>query len=424
MKRNLLSCLVLLISQQLTAQDFFPSIQQLPTSGLEKIRQTQPYMLEQENDGAGNWNNYYLFTWIPASVTGYKKNLSIHNWQNESWHLSYEETDSFLGVNNNNQPLGAIQHLFYSYPNFNSEYRYRYAYNYNTDGSTSYFKMERETPVGSGQYQNFQETFIRYENGVRVSDSTISGSVQSISYYVYQNGHVVSSHTIDLSSNDTIARTFYGYQDTLPATIFSESKDPSTDIWETQYIDSVQYTNGKVTHHTLYGFSTINGGAPVFQPIEDEGYTYFPDGTLATIIEKMWMNNAWNNVSKYQFLYDGAGNPSLGLRFMANGATTYASEARYRFLFAPVSGVNNASLLSEHIDMFPNPANTDITINAPFQISNITLTDAQGKNIADVIIGCSADGYTIHTEHLENGVYFVQITSGDTRIFKKIMINH
>lgn len=423
MNKKLFTILLSCASCGVMAQNLFPSIQTLPSTGLEMLREQEPFLLEQENLG-GDWTNYYQFKWEPSSVPGIKQSFTVENWLNNSWLLTYHDKDSILGVNAANKPLGVIQHLYYNYPGFTSEYRYRYTYDYTVDNRISYFKMERELPVGSGSYQTFQDMFINYNGSIRESDSSISGSTTSITHYVYQNGRVIASHSLSSPDNDTIARTYYGYQDTLLAFVFSETKEPNTDMWETQTADSITYTGGKVTHHVYYGYSSINGGQPTFQPIEDERYTYDANGRLATIIEKQWMNNQWANVSKYTFEYDAAGKPSLGLRYMANSATTYATEPRYRFLFAPNTGISNIDLQSAMIDAFPNPANAQITIKAPFPISSIVLTDVQGKHIDEVTIDTFADGYTIHTANLKNGLYFVQITSGDARLFKKVMINH
>lgn len=78
------------------------------------------------------------------------------------------------------------------------------------------------------------------------------------------------------------------------------------------------------------------------------------------------------------------------------------------------------------VSVYPNPANQNITIsleNADEENYSVEMYNCIGSLVmkTNIIPGSSNN---ISTSDLPNGIYFLNVTSGDTRISKKIIIRH
>ncbi len=78
----------------------------------------------------------------------------------------------------------------------------------------------------------------------------------------------------------------------------------------------------------------------------------------------------------------------------------------------------------EKISVFPNPASDNINIQLNGQnVSNILLYNALGEIVVlENNINYNNDLILLHTNQLLNGLYFLEIRSGGTRVIKKIII--
>ncbi len=84
----------------------------------------------------------------------------------------------------------------------------------------------------------------------------------------------------------------------------------------------------------------------------------------------------------------------------------------------PNSGVNEWVLNSENVSLFPNPASENVTV---------TLKDVQGRNfsveLSDISgrivrqFSVSGDGFTVQRKNLEDGIYFMRLTSNKNESF-------
>ena len=86
------------------------------------------------------------------------------------------------------------------------------------------------------------------------------------------------------------------------------------------------------------------------------------------------------------------------------------------------TGVND--LKEQHsMNVYPNPANNVLNISFDDAIqTNVLLLDAQGKVVAET--GGNAKSYILPINHLQEGMYFVKITSVDLSETKKVFIVH
>lgn len=93
-------------------------------------------------------------------------------------------------------------------------------------------------------------------------------------------------------------------------------------------------------------------------------------------------------------------------------------------------GINELTDIASSIFLSPNPAGESVRINfsidKPRKIE-FQLSDFLGKSVCDPIIHQSQYGInsvSISTSHLTSGIYFLKITSGDSRLTKKVVVDH
>lgn len=81
--------------------------------------------------------------------------------------------------------------------------------------------------------------------------------------------------------------------------------------------------------------------------------------------------------------------------------------------------------LSSYVSVFPNPASGDVFVNinaANLENINVKITDVMGKVIAEASEN-SAANMKFDLSEQSNGMYFVEVKSGDAKTIKKVMLN-
>ena len=91
----------------------------------------------------------------------------------------------------------------------------------------------------------------------------------------------------------------------------------------------------------------------------------------------------------------------------------------------PISGRSvivglDASTLNEQINVYPNPVADVLTIEVPTALQNLQLFDIAGKELSIKAI-LNKGSYTISTETLSRGVYFLKINHGTQQVVKKVI---
>jgi para-nitrobenzyl esterase len=91
---------------------------------------------------------------------------------------------------------------------------------------------------------------------------------------------------------------------------------------------------------------------------------------------------------------------------------------------APAVGVDELNISAADIDLYPNPANTNFTINLVAFANNlvtIEMYDVLGKRVANYA-SIKTNLFNVDRNNLPAGVYFVKITSGQNAVTKKIIL--
>lgn len=90
----------------------------------------------------------------------------------------------------------------------------------------------------------------------------------------------------------------------------------------------------------------------------------------------------------------------------------------------PAVGVEELNVSAADVDLYPNPANTNFTIDLVAFANNlvtIELYDVLGKRVANYG-SIKTNQFNVNTNNLPAGVYFVRITSGQNAVTKKIIL--
>jgi hypothetical protein len=85
-------------------------------------------------------------------------------------------------------------------------------------------------------------------------------------------------------------------------------------------------------------------------------------------------------------------------------------------------------ITDETFEVYPNPANAQMTINIPDVLKQssrifLSLTDANGKEITQLLIN-NDETFSLNVEHIPAGVYTLQLSAGQVKLAKQVLIQH
>ena len=83
-----------------------------------------------------------------------------------------------------------------------------------------------------------------------------------------------------------------------------------------------------------------------------------------------------------------------------------------------VNQVSSEDLIE--VDIFPNPANSSITING-HELKKLVLLNQKGEAVLEQVNGFTNNQNLINISHLPDGIYFIQITSKKGTVTKKVI---
>ncbi|MCW3788834.1 T9SS type A sorting domain-containing protein [Plebeiibacterium sediminum] len=116
---------------------------------------------------------------------------------------------------------------------------------------------------------------------------------------------------------------------------------------------------------------------------------------------------------------EDAGNVTI--RAYHNGDDQYESaEAFQSFYVEDKSGIEDE--YAKQVKIYPNPGNHKVTIDMPdASVKQIDIYNITGDKVYSMEAYSSAN---VYVDHLSNGLYFIQITSGNITISKKLQVKH
>ena len=84
-----------------------------------------------------------------------------------------------------------------------------------------------------------------------------------------------------------------------------------------------------------------------------------------------------------------------------------------------VEGVNNIDYHNHKISLYPNPANSTLTISATFPIDYITMSNLLGQTITTPQPSQGMRGIQVDISDLPDGLYFIKVNGTEVRKFVK-----
>jgi hypothetical protein len=94
------------------------------------------------------------------------------------------------------------------------------------------------------------------------------------------------------------------------------------------------------------------------------------------------------------------------------------------------TGINEMNSISSDVILYPNPTSDEAIISFPSEKNEklkITILDVQGKKLSESVVKDIMKGenlVTLNTSEIKNGIYFVQLTAGDTTQVIKMAVAH
>jgi hypothetical protein len=89
----------------------------------------------------------------------------------------------------------------------------------------------------------------------------------------------------------------------------------------------------------------------------------------------------------------------------------------------PVAGLNDARVNLSAVEIYPNPASSNATIEFNGEnISSLQLFDMLGKQLLSKVLAIDATQEIIDLSNLKNGLYTIQINSESTQTHRKIVV--
>ncbi|MDO8998762.1 MAG: T9SS type A sorting domain-containing protein [Bacteroidota bacterium] len=213
------------------------------------------------------------------------------------------------------------------------------------------------------------------------------------SYAVFSNLGTAYSWPISYGSTNTDAFTA------------SETSGPNTNTW-----------SGSITYTALgTGTVTMPGGG------------VYNNCLMLKRVISLTMASATSTTQLYMVDYEFW---SAGLKFplitasyeTATTGTLVSKDARFDLNASVIPlGVNENDKLSNQVNVFPNPANTELNIDLNNTIKNysVVLTDLTGKKIIE-----SVNTNKIDVSKIEKGIYILHVTGDNISARKTIAVTH
>jgi hypothetical protein len=218
--------------------------------------------------------------------------------------------------------------------------------------------------------------------------------------YFGQNGYAVFSN-LGTAYNWPIS---YGSTNT-DAFLATETSGTNTNTW-----------SGSITYNALgTGTVTMPGGG-----------VYNNCLMLKSIISLTITSSTYTTqqyMVDYEFWSAGLKFPLITASYETSTTGTFVSkDARFELNASVVPlGVNENNKLSNQVNVFPNPANTELNIDLNSTIKNysVVLTDLTGKKIIE-----SVNTNKIDVSKIEKGIYILHVTGDNFNAHKTIAVTH
>ena len=137
-----------------------------------------------------------------------------------------------------------------------------------------------------------------------------------------------------------------------------------------------------------------------FDDANNDGYVLFKIKTLPSLV----LGDSFSNQASIYF--------DFNFPIVTNNETTVVEES-----------LSIADLIIEQVSIFPNPTNSFLNVETKINISSIAIYDLKGRLLKRTQPGSSNNGYRLDVTSLSNGVYLLEVQSGNSKQNLKFVKN-
>ncbi len=215
----------------------------------------------------------------------------------------------------------------------------------------------------------------------------------SASTYIHFSDYQRMLH-YPLSYHSKANDTFYSSVDFMGITVYISGYNSDTvDAWGTIKLPSGVYTNALRVHQTAILKDSVNIGSPSVNISQTETYSWYVAGFHSPI---------------FTITYDTMGS-----------STPYVSGVRYFTKKPGTLGVNNTTLQTSALQVYPNPATSNVNFRFALtgtEAASLIITDMTGRTVANVNATEMKAGINVinlATSQLPSGMYIAHLHSVD-----------
>ena len=161
------------------------------------------------------------------------------------------------------------------------------------------------------------------------------------------------------------------------------------------------------------------------------GYSFASGDTKSLLIKTDFSGNAGTCVYQPGFNTASIFQPTINSRTFSKTTTNYTlldtclvmsgSLIRTTYCNAVETDIFSAGT---KFKLFPNPSNTTVNISADMLITRIKINNVLGKEVSNIVPDKTSFEYPLEISNLEDGIYFITITSGKESCTQKLLIQH
>lgn len=383
----------------------------------KKIVSTTTYISKDKND----WTNHaYCTKQYTNSVVS---EVCDYKWNDTTWIVERKHTYTYANnklatyiLNHNNETqcvtygyhdsLNIEIHKFMK--NDTLEYEIQTISKFN-DNKISYIKTTSFSPSNDTLFSHFST--IDYQDN----------QTTTTSYQLTDSEYVAYSKTIQ----------YFNINNQLDCEVQYVN---ANGIWTNSAKQTYTYTHNGLLSSTTYQYWNTN----FWESSYKQHYTYNGDNTLCSSGFSAMIYKEWQLLYQIQYEYTSTGKVESAQLHQTFWSERKQSYNDYIFLNSPICGMyihanqldivysdtltdTNIDILSP-IDIYPNPSNGVIFLNTDLQIYKIAVHDINGKLLMQLPY---TNVGSINLTHLNNGFYFIQITTNQgIYTFKQIITNN
>lgn len=384
------------------------------TLGIDTIEVKATVYFPEEKDVWETASEITLPFTETASVEGFENNYSLIAEGADIVYKAVFEEDAiiFANIEGENSALAIYQEGFDGYggPRENNFYKPEIAEDKNAEIIFSY-DFNDGKPTGWGVFENDGDG--NHWNLSQAGNSFTCGPDESIAIYSYTQyyGNLTPDNYIVTSSKYAITKksvlswdakssdlsTFYNKEHY--AVVVSTDKKEWEIVWET----TINYTGFK---HEMVSLEKYEGqevyvGFRHFNCSGEDATTLVIDNIVLanTSINGVGIQNAILPAGTYYFVISAAGEYTVDIRL--------ASDV----------DVESIEELSKSFNIYPNPVNDILYIEAEAQVENVVVYDIFGRHQLEV----SGQQSAISVANFNNGVYFVKVRTENGEVIKRFV---